>query len=532
MRRRLRLPLLRRLTVPFGRSPVRPAVLVAALVVLGACTSGADDSAAPGVEPPPALDVTDAPVDPGLGDNEPPSDAEIDAATDDRTAALRAAVDSFDVAPAAWADCGDGFDCATVEVPLDHLEPGGERIEIALRRRPADGEALGSLFINPGGPGGSGTEMVGWFTGDPRTLANYDVVGFDPRGVGESTAPSCSISLIDGPLPDFSPDDAAETATLDELWSGFAAECAASDGELLAHLGTEAVAADLELLRRAVGDETLTYVGYSYGSDVGLNYAELFGDRAGRLVLDGIVDPSASLTEVLAGQAAGFDAVMARADAACGSAFECGDGGLLASHDRVSAALENAPVGEVGPTELATAMILAGYDEGLWPLLADALVQAEGGDMSRIELLSDSYYGLVDFTAYVSVNCLDTPSPDDPAGWDAFTASMAEISPRFGPSVASDMRACAHWPVGTDEPAEAISAPLAPPILVIGTVGDPATPFGNAVAVAEALERGVLVTHEGEGHTIYGNGNGCIDELVSSFLVDGIVPDVDPVCPA
>ncbi len=557
MRRIGRLPLLRGLnTQRFAR---RAGLAALALVTL-ACSSAGSDTVASPEDPPPARtgaddgavsadgspgdadgnDIPDGPRPdgdgPGIDDaaeNQAAAElAELAAERAAETEALRAAVDAFEIAPIEWTPCG-GFGCATFAVPLDHLDPDGPTIDLALRRRSASGgDPIGTLFINPGGPGGSGYDMLSWFSGDPRTLANFDVVGFDPRGVGASTSPDCSIDLTDGPLPDFSPDDQREIDQIDALWADFAARCAAASGDLLPHLGTEAVVADLDLLRRAVGDDQLWFVGYSYGSDIGLVYADLFGDRVGRMVLDGIVDPSHALPDVLAGQAAGFDDVLDRADAACGSSFSCGEGGLLATYDRVHAALESAPVGGVGPTELDTAMIIAGYDQGLWATLAQALIQADNGDLSLVERLSDAYYGLVDFTAYVSVNCIDSPSPNDPAGWDAFTDRMREVSPRFGATVASDMRACAHWPVKTDDPATAITAPDAPPIVIIGTVGDPATPFANAERVAAELERGVLVTHDGEGHTVYGNGNRCVDDLVAAYLVDAVVPERGIVCPA
>lgn len=412
-------------------------------------------------------------------------------------------------------------------VPVDHAEPDGPTLDLALVRVPATDPAqrIGSLFVNPGGPGASGVEMVeGGFRFDEATMARYDLVGFDPRGIGASAPLRCQVDLTAGPLPDPDPRTEAAAAALEAHAEGIARGCAATDGDLLPHLDSTTVARDLEVLRRAVGDDRLNLYGFSYGSLLALEYLELFPERAGRIVLDGVVDPTATLTELLAQQTTAFERVFAEMAADCASSGACPEPGLAAAYDQVLARLREAPVGDVGPAELATAAIMATYDPGLWPALYDALDTAvRTGDVAAIGRLSDLYTGGASFAAYAAVSCTDTPVPGSPADWDAYVEELRAISPRFGPATANELRTCAHWPVADATPPAAIRAEGSPPVLVIGTTGDAATPLDNAVAVAAALADGHLLVHEGEGHTAYG-ANPCVDGVVADYLVEGSVP--------
>lgn len=466
-------------------------------VLLVACST-ADEPAAPGAG---AIGPRDA-DSPTVED--PPRDASIE-----------------------WTACGGELECATVAVPVDHDAPAGPKTEVALVRVPAEDPTrrIGSLFVNPGGPGASGIELVeSGFRFDDETMARFDLVGFDPRGIGRSDALACEADLTAGPLPDPDPDTAQERRDLDERARAMADRCAQAEGARLAHLHSWAVARDLDVLRAATGDEALSYYGFSYGTLIGLRYLELFPERAGRVVLDGVVDPTATLAELLAQQAEAFERMFTgEMDRVCAASPSCPKGGLVAAYDQVRNRLEDGPVGEVGPAELATAAVMATYDPGLWDPLNRALTAALAGDVSGLEALSDLYYGSSSFPAYAAVSCTDTPVPAGPEAWDALAVETAAVSPRFGAATVNELRVCAHWPVAAERAPGVVRAEGSGPVLVIGTTGDAATPFESAVAVAEQLGSGHLLTHVGEGHAAYGS-SGCVAAVVNGFLVHGRVP--------
>lgn len=431
-----------------------------------------------------------------------------------------------EVTAAAWRRCGAGLECTEVAVPLDHDDPDGPTTEVALIRVPASDPARrrGSLFVNPGGPGASGVDMVrNGFRFDADTMARYDLIGFDPRGVGGSEPLGCSPDLTSEPLPDPHPDDAGEREELDRFARAVAQRCAETDGDRLAHLDTDHVTRDLDLLRRAVGDDELSYYGLSYGTFIGLRYLDLFPDRVGRMVLDGVVDPQVPLVDQLAQQAEAFDRAFAEMAQACGAAADCPPQGLDSAYDDALSRVEAGPVDGVGPAEVATAAAMATYDAEIWGVLRQALARAvTAGDFSTLEALNDRYHEGASFAAYLAVSCTDTPVPRGAAEWDAFTAELASLSPRFGAAIASELRPCAHWPVTADVRPGPVRAAGSAPVLVIGTTGDAATPVENAVAVAEQLEQGRLLVHEGRRHTAYGDP--CVDAAVRTYLLDGLLP--------
>jgi pimeloyl-ACP methyl ester carboxylesterase len=423
-------------------------------------------------------------------------------------------------------------ECADLEVPLDHDHPDGWRITLGLARVPAtDGASrLGSVLINPGGPGASGVELVlGGFRLDARTMAHYDLVGFDPRGVGRSEALRCEPDLVSQPLPDPSPDTPAEVDQLDRQARAIAERCAETDGDRLAFLGSDSVARDLDLLREALGDDRLNYYGLSYGTLLGLRYLERFPERAGRIVLDGVVDPEADLAVLLRQQAVAVERVFGEEAAACAQRSDCPPGGLLAAFDEALRLVEDAPVDGAGPAEVATAGFLSTYDPGFWQPLARALGDAVAdGDLTMLDRLSDLYHGSAAFAPYAAVTCSDTPVPRGPAAWDALVDELTRASPRFGPALGNELRTCAYWPVSTDRPPRAVRAAGSGPVLVIGTTGDAATPLDNAVRVSRQLANGHLLVHDGAGHTAVGDP--CVDEVVGRFLVDGELPAADERC--
>jgi len=426
-----------------------------------------------------------------------------------------------------WQECGQPFTCADLSVPLDHSEPDGELITLALVRVSATANKVGTIFVNPGGPGASGVDFVrNGFRFDGRTMANYDLVGFDPRGVGASTTLGCEINMAELVLPDASPDDEDERAALDRLARSFADSCRGD--RLLPHLRTEAVAADLDVLRRAVGDDQLNFYGLSYGTLIGLIYADSFPETVGRLAIDGVVDPTLTLEDLLAQQAAGFDDLFHRLAEQCGDVAPCPEGGALAAYDRLAASLEESgPTSNVGTAELEIATILSLYSESFWPIWAQAMIKAEtASNFDGIRSLSDTYHQGASFPVYAGVECIDTPALRTPESWDQLADRLTQISPRFGAPIANELRTCAHWAIPSDSPREPVAAPGANPILVIGTTNDAATPYLNAENVAASLERAHLVQAEGDHHTAY-RANQCVQEIVSDFFFDGSLPDIE-----
>ncbi len=400
-----------------------------------------------------------------------------------------------------------------------------------MARVPSAGEPLGTIFVNLGGPGGSAINSIrNGFRLDEETMARYHLVGFDPRGIGRSSPLECEINLTAGPRPDFSPDDPAEVSALDEQAKALAEACGESDGLLLPHLSTDSVVADLDLLRQAVGDAELHYIGLSYGTMIGLRYAERFPKLVGHMVLDGVVDPSFSLIDLLRQQALAFEQSFVNLDQACGAVLSCPSAGLAATYDRLARRLdETGPEGGVGSAELEIATLIAMYSENLWQRYASALADADRGDSTELGRLHDLYVGGISFAAYLAVSCIDSPSPIGAEGWDAAAAELSELAPRFGAALANEVRSCAHWPtpaVGTPGP---VSAPGSKPILVLSTSGDAATPLANAVKVAEMLASSGLVIVDDAGHTAYGKSQ-CARAAVAEYFDSGVVPSETLQC--
>ncbi len=433
--------------------------------------------------------------------------------------------ESFPVDDAVWVACSGLLECATVEVPLDHDQPDGPLIELAMVRIPASEPARGSILFNPGGPGGSGVNSIrNGFRLDEKTMADHHLVGFDPRGIGASTALRCTIDLTDGPRPDLSPDDAQETEQLDQQARDLAERCGRLDAELLPHLGTDSVIRDLDLLRQALGDQRLHFFGSSYGTLIGLRYAQRYPTLVGRLVLDGVVDPSFTLTDLLRQQAAEFERAFEVLDGACATTLSCPRGGVAAAYDRIHRDLEPLLEGTVGTTELEIATLIAMYSERLWPRYAAALTAAEQGDLSRIELLHDLYVGGINFATYLAVSCIDSRSPVGSAGWDTFATELSTIAPRFGRALANELRSCAFWPVAPTGTPEPVAGPDETSVLVLSTTGDAATPLVNAATVAATLSSAALVTVNDTGHTAYGT-NFCVEQIVAHYFDTGEIPD-------
>ena len=449
-----------------------------------------------------------------------------------------------------WKDCGDGFRCATVRAPLDWDDPGGKRIRLALTMRPASGQRIGTLFTNPGGPGVSGVDFLRSSATafyDEDLLEHYDLVAWDPRGVGASSAVDCyGTKALDEFLfsdPDLSSGSAELRADVVDDAVAFGKACLARSGDLLAHVGTADTIRDLDMLRAAAGEARLDYFGFSYGTYIGALYADRFGSRVGRMVLDGAVDPSRStFEESLANTTAFGDALRAYlADCVRSSACPFAGGGVDAAIDRIASLLLDlrasplraADGRDVNSVVLRTAIDASLYDERSWGTLTDAFRQLLRGRPALVQQLADGYvergadgYSGNLFEAIYAVNCLDKPVTTDPAELRRQGAALTAADPLRAADDTEDLGdpVCGNWPVPAEGKAARVTAAGAPPILVLGTTGDPATPYAWARSLAGQLPGGVLLTLRGEGHTAYRNGVACINDRVDRFFVSGTVP--------
>ena len=518
-------------------------------------------------------------------------------------AAVPQGLESFYGQKVEWYDCAatggmeksadrTGFKCAKVKVPLDYSQPDGQTIEIAMKKHLATGSTRqGTLFMNPGGPGGSGVNDIGVMA--TTTFAGlqsaYDIIGFDPRGVGSSTAITCDDGAgqqpagaaqggmgVDDPLPgsliadavgddptpfrdaqDPAADGGAEgnisfPTLIDEITKDFKQEeanCAAhtKPAGLLDHVDTVSVARDLDVLRALSGDQKLNYLGFSYGTYLGAHYAELFPANTGRMVLDGAVDPSLSLGDRAAGQAQGFEAALRTYVQQCqsGQAVQEGqscpltgdaDAGVQQVRTLISSA-DQAPLKTSDPNVTVDGSTIRSvvrrflYTSEYWPLLTYALDQViTQKDGSYIQVLSGKVAAGGSAPTFYAVNCLDIPVQGDMTSWEKEYQQILQSSPTFGASLGNQDARCQAWGHnGTRKPAP-IHAKGAAPILVVGTTGDPATPYAWSQALADQLESGRLLTWEGNGHTAYGRSGPCIHNAVDAYLISGTVPEPGLTC--
>lgn len=455
-----------------------------------------------------------------------------------------------------WSDCTGGMQCATAEAPLDWSDPGGDTIELALVRQPAtSSNPLGSLLINPGGPGGSGYDFVKDsvdYATDERLQASYDIVGFDPRGVGRSTPVSCyqDPAELDSYIYDIFPGTPGSDewlAAASAASTAFGQRCLELTGPLLGNVDTISAARDLDMLRAALGDTELNYLGYSYGTLLGAVYADLFPGKTGRLVLDGAVDPAASDFEGTATQAQGFESALTAFLEDCSGADDCPFTGSVDESKRTirslldsldASPLANADGRQLGSGAMFTAIILPLYNQDTWGYLRQLFTTVFQGDASYAFQLADSYndrtaegtYRNNKTEAFISINCLDAHGDGDVAQMRSEADELRRLAPVFGPQMSWGGTGCSTWPEPAKRDREPIVAAGSTDILVIGTTNDPATPYSWAVTVADTLEKGHLITYEGEGHTAYNKSNSCVNDAVDDFLVDGTVPAADPMC--
>ncbi len=448
-----------------------------------------------------------------------------------------------------WRSCSGG-ECATMSVPLDYAKPDGAKLSIKLLRVKAKTPSarIGSLVVNPGGPGGSGTEYASYadqIVG--REVRNrFDVVGFDPRGVGESDPLDC---LDDAALDDFlgmdpTPDDIGEEKAFVAGGQKLADGCKALGGDKLAHLSTEEAARDMDILRALLGEPKLHYLGKSYGTYLGATYADLFPAQVGRFVLDGVVPPDLTSAQLSEGQARGFELATRAYVDSCVKKGNCPignsvDEGMQWIRDFLKR-LDTTPLpvsGDARIKELNEAwgsigLAAAMYSKSSWNSLTAALRAANEGDGTPLLRLA---YGYADRTSsgdysgnimevIYAVNCLDRPDTADLAAVEKNAADFEKVAPTWGRMLAWGSVPCGVWPIQTNKQPKKVSAAGSGPIVVVGTTRDPATIYEWSVQLRQQLSNAVLLTYDGDGHTAYTHSNACIDRPIDDYFVNGTVP--------
>jgi pimeloyl-ACP methyl ester carboxylesterase len=505
------------------------AVLAGALLVAG-CSSGAAGHPAHGTSSPAASGAVPASPAPTT-------------------------IAGYDAQKLAWRPCAHGFQCARLWVPFDYQRPAWHHFSLPVIRLPASDPAqrIGSLVINPGGPGGSGISyaLQARSVVSAAVRARFDVVGFDPRGVGASKP---AIHCLTGPQLDTyfaTSDNPVTKAQLDTVIAQakiFARGCEQRSGALLPYIGTRDAARDIDVLRAALGDAKLTYLGKSYGTYLGAWYAQLFPSHVRALVLDGAVSPDESGFGMNVVQAQGFEVALRSFTADCVRRPVCplGHTTVSAGIARLQGLLNRAartPLVSQIPGQPASAPLLlngvasALYTKTFWQYLRAGLTGAFAGNGTLLVELGDllvergrsgRYTNLVD--TLTAVNCLDRPWPRALSAWRAAAAAAAKVAPQFGAPLMWGNLPCAYWPLRAQAPVR-LRAVGAPPILVVGTTRDPATPYRWAQALATDLKSGVLLGWNGDGHTAYLMGSTCVDTAVDQYLIHLVTPHSGTVCP-
>ncbi|MGW4024466.1 alpha/beta hydrolase [Streptomyces sp. NPDC005009] len=458
---------------------------------------------------------------------------------------------------------GTRWQCTTMRAPLDWKKPSGKSIGIELIRARSSGDAddrIGSLLFNFGGPGGSGVvTLPGLAPAYEKLRSRYDLVSFDPRGVGNSRGVRCLDADAAEELADEvddTPDDGDdENDALVEFLRETAAACRKNSGDVLPHVGTTEAAQDMELMRQVLGDDELHYFGISYGTELGGVYAHLFPEHVGRAVLDGVVDPTRNTMEEALGQAAGFQLAFEHFAAWCAEqGCTLGDGveAIVDAAVELEADLDDAPLtasdgSDLDGDEFVGAITGALYRQEYWPALLVGLeaVATGNGDvmLDLAEALGQRDSGgdpggdgdeSNENDAFRAITCDDSSDRYTVADVEERMPDFLDASLLFGPGLAWSTLDCDGWPVPGEAEHPEVSAPGAPPVLLVGNTGDPATPYEGAARMAERLGKGVghELTYRGEGHGAYNSGNACVQRAVNAYLLDGRLPESGAVCEA
>jgi pimeloyl-ACP methyl ester carboxylesterase len=458
-----------------------------------------------------------------------------------------------------WSECYDYFECAELRVPIDYadLSIGTFRLSV-LRALALDQERRrGSIVVNPGGPGGSGVDYAysAEYIFSPDITARFDIVGFDPRGVAESEPIYCfSDDELDENLSaDPKPDNATELAETLEEAKRYAKKCL-ENTDYLEHFTTIATARDMDILRAALGEKKLNYVGKSYGTYLGTLYAELFPKNVGRFVLDGAVDPNISMKEQTLSQAIGFEGATDAFIKDCLSRNDCPFTGTLAqARTTITATLQKAattPLPQKDPRKnddrmITESLILVGIASSLyddvdgWPKLRQAFTESAAGFGDTFLQLADEYSGRNpdgtfrsnDFDSGAVIDCLDWLDPRTTEQFTLDAKEFAAKAPIFGPYIAYSGLHCQFFPQPTTQRvANTTTTITTAPIIVIGTLRDPATPYPWSVSLSKIFKGSSLISLDGDGHTGHGRGSACVDNAVDAYLLSGTLPPADLIC--
>lgn len=446
-----------------------------------------------------------------------------------------------------WRDCEGGQECSSLLVPVDYDSPQAGTFSIALTRVKAKGARIGSIVVNPGGPGAAGTDFAEYAQsslGDSVAKA-YDIVGFDPRGVGASAPVTCMTGrqTTTWLRADATPDTAGEISAFTGLAAGIGRGCLTYTPLRARNVGSEATVRDMDILRAALGERKLNLLGYSYGTYLGALYAQEFPAAVGRFVLDGAVDPSLDSMQISEGQSRAFQVAMTRFARACSRLASCPYAGsptkVLAGINALLARLDRQPMRTDKRETLTQSQALGAlfwgmYSRDYWPNLRDALAQARRGNGTYLLMLADlsadrtgpNTYGSNQNSAFYAISCWDSPAAPGAAGLAAAARAWSAQAPvpEMARALAWGNAPCSTWfGHSTVAPAPASSTTDAP-ILVVGTTYDPATPYPWAVSLSQQLSTARLITYVGDGHTAFGNGNRCIDSAVNDYFLSGALP--------
>ncbi|MEZ4364404.1 MAG: alpha/beta hydrolase [Kofleriaceae bacterium] len=442
----------------------------------------------------------------------------------------------------AFAPCEEDpeLECGSLRVPVSYAQPRGEQLALAVVRARATGpRRLGALFVNPGGPGGSGVDFVILAKELFAPLRQeFDILSFDPRGTNRSGSADCTLDL---PAP---PADGSLESTaryLDQLSALYATACATQVGPLATSVGTNNVARDMDVLRAALGERELNYLGFSYGTILGASYATLFPGRVRAMVLDGNVSPSwfsDHLVEFDAEGSAGAELALRHLDARCRADAACPlrSAGVVTVFDRVVDRLNRSPVvvgdSVINGQSVASLTFGAMYNEQVgWPFVVDLLVRVDAGDYRGLPPTPPAD-GTVTVPSTFAIVCSDSRSRRGALDYLPTQIENNQLYPRFGgENFGIAPTACAAWPASTSIPVTNLRTRR--PIVLIGNDYDPATPLTWSRAMATALgHRAALVRYRGGGHTIFGSGSACVDSFIASYLHHGAPPAAGATCPA
>jgi pimeloyl-ACP methyl ester carboxylesterase len=451
-----------------------------------------------------------------------------------------------------WKSCpGDSLDplqCARLSVPYDYNNPSKGSFLLKLVKHPANirTKRVGSMLVNPGGPGFGGTDLPenaeSYFS--TTLIDTFDIIGWDPRGTGESTpAVDCVDNYDNYFTDDPTPETEAEHQVLIDISKAFNAECEKRSGEILPYISTNATARDMDMIRAALGEEKITYFGFSYGSELGATWATMFPSTVRAAVLDGATDPTSNYTQGGLDQAKGFETEFTKFLAQCSANKKCqfyNNGDAEGAFDKLIKELDERPLvvsksrASVNQAITYTAVSQAMYSSTMWPELEVALRDAQQGNGAGLMSLFDSYYRRTtdgkygnELEAFNAIMCLDDPGPKTVEETDSYIPKFLEVAPRLGISFTGGYT-CVFWPAKKDQRIE-ITGKGAGPIMVVGTTGDAATPLASSRKMASTLEDGRLIVVSEDRHTGYG-ANDCVVSAVDKYLITTKVSFAEKAC--